>query len=401
MSEFTLYSYQCSPIRLKEESFDDGSYQVGMDGVFSYGIPSEYPVRFPFNRRGGNQDRKRPSTSKDAEALFNMANHQTLLDAILTSDLDRHFGCNQVWENLSGGSDKCQVFYYKQKPYYFKVLIPCKPESNNSCYLIRIANLKQFARKKEVLAIPPDAPSSLVIIDNRTDQQRILIERTPAWPDTDSVRTILQEGLGEVLRECYQLDIRIESVWQKNSFENVVRRFVDQIQAVDFHVPYPNMGRTGDKFLLPLKEALKEMYAYCVIHFAVAGVDPSANKRSKSKRGNGMTTAENQRTSLILDPNDLNPICQELAELCRTTGSPIQVWLEGGNSLTLQRVPEAQLKRMSRERRKQCEQVNELYCIYTVRLDKQVSSFDGQVDQIQTVLQNIMQNLEVLRVENA
>ena len=131
----------------------------------------------------------------DRKALDNMNVHQELIDKILTADLYRHFE-NRKENSRTGKYEMRLAFFYNNKRYFFKELLPHKGSTGNSCYMIRIANPKRTTREVDfVRMLQPDEPSALVIIDNRKDQQRILIEHTRAWKDTDDVRNILQSCL--------------------------------------------------------------------------------------------------------------------------------------------------------------------------------------------------------------
>lgn len=369
MTELTLYSFQCCPIRPFIPK-DKNSQVFGVGDL----------------------------EALDKQALENMTNHQDIIDQILTTDLERHFVNQKPSSKNKGKLEKCLAFYYNGKRYYFKVLLPHKDSMGNSIYMIRIANPRHSPREVDfVRMLQPDEPSALVIIDNRKDQQRILIERTRAWRDTDSVRNILQSCIGDVLRKKYNLGLRIEPVWQKNTFENIVRSYGERIKMVEFYVGYPNMGRTGDKFLNPLKESLRDTYASATVRYTVPkpadlGIKPKRKKKNEEKN-----PKDEPRKVLVLQPDELDPVMNEMAEHCRTTGLPMKFGLIDGHQLILGRVPEAQLKRMTPEQRKLYEMVNEVYSTYTARLSDRVALFDGQDDLFHGVEDLVMQKLDELK----
>ncbi len=366
MTEFTLYCYQCIPYLLSIPKDKDS-------------------VMFVKDLEAQNQQTEE-----------NMINHQALLDQILTKDLYRHFENQKPSRKKKGQMEKCLAFFYKGKRYYFKVLLPHKDKEPDGIYMIRIANPKKTTREEDfVRMLQPDEPSALVIIDNRKDQQRILVERTRAWNDTDSVRNILQECLGEVLMKRFNIGLRIEPVWEKNTFENIVRTYGDRIKMVDFYVGYPNMGRTGDKFLNPLKESLKNTYASATVRYTVP---KPADFGLKSFRGKNKPEAPK---SLSLDPDALDPVMNEVAEHCRTTGLPLKVGLTEGHQVVLGRVPEAQLKRMPPERRKLYEEEQQVYSNYTARMNDKVSLFDGQDDLFRTIEDIVVRKLNELKEAKA
>lgn len=365
MTEFTLYSYQCCPIR----------------------------PNIPKDRN--SEMFVKDLEEKDKQVQDNMTHHQDIIDRILTIDLERHFESQKPSLKSKGAYDKCKAFYYNKKRYYFKVLLPQKDSLGNSIYMIRIANPRHAPREMDfVRMLQPDEPSALVIIDNRKDQQRILVERTRAWKDTDSVRNILQSCIGEVLRKNYRLGFRIEPVWQKNTFENIVRTYGDRIRMVEFYVGYPNMGRTGDTFLNPLKESLRNTYASATVRYTVPRPADLGVKPKRRKKGEPLMEP---RKVLSLEPDELDPVISEVAEHCRTTGLPTKIGLTEGHQINLQRVPEAQLKRMTPEQRKMYETVNEVYSTYTAHMNDKVSQFDGQDDLFGGINEIVVQKLNELK----
>ncbi len=362
MTEFTLYCYQCIPFR-------------------------------PYIPKDKNSEMfKDELETLDKQVMENMDKHQDLIDLILTKDLNRHFESQRPSKKGDGKLDRCLAFYLNNKRYYFKVLLPKKGRQSNGIYMFRIANPKRTTREVDfVRMLQPDEPSALVIIDNRKDQQRILVERTRAWNDTDSVRNILQTCLGDVLRKMYYIGLRIEPVWEKNTFENIVRTYGDRIKMVEFYVGYPNMGRTGDKFLNPLKKSLKNTYASATVRYTIP---KPADFGLKSFRGKYATEAPK---TLSLEPDKLDPVMSEVAEHCRTTGLPTKIGLTEGHQINLQRVPETQLKRMTPQQRERYEEQNQVYSNYTTRMNDKVSQFDGQDDLFNGVEEIVTQKLNDLK----
>ena len=362
MIEFTLYCFQCAPLFVSIPNDKDS-------------------VMFVEDMEAQNRQTRE-----------NMTNHQALLDRILTTDLYRHFENQKPSKKNKGSMEKCLAFFYKGKRYYFKVLLPHKDRASDGIYMIRIANPKRTTREMDfVRMLQPDEPSALVVIDNRKDQQRILVERTRAWHDTDTVRNILQECLGDVLRKMYNIGIRIEPVWEKNTFENIVRTYGDRIKMVEFYVGYPNMGRTGDKFVNPLKEALKNTYASATVRYSLPKPADFGLKSFRSKKG-----PEPPKT-LSLEADAIDPAMSEVAEHCRTTGLPMKIGLTEGHQISLQRVPEAQLKRMTPEQQKIYAEVNQVYSNYTARMNDKVSQFDGEDDLFRTVEELVIRKLNELK----
>lgn len=367
MSEFTLYCYQCCPIR--PDIPNNNNEEI---------FPDELE-------------------KADRKALDNMNVHQELIDKILTADLYRHFE-NRKENSRTGEYEMRLAFFYNNKRYFFKVLLPHKGSTGNSCYMIRIANPKRTTREVDfVRMLQPDEPSALVIIDNRKDQQRILIEHTRAWKDTDAVRNILQSCLGDVLRKHYNLGLRIEPVWQKNTFENVVRAYGDRIKMVEFDVGYPNMGRTGNNFLNPLKESLMNTYAAGTVRYTLPKPSDLGIKKYKRKRGEPINPEEEPRKTLCINGDEIDPVMMEMAEHCRANGRNTKFGLVDGHQVNLMRVPEAQLRRMTPELRQLHEEIGEVFSNYTAKLSEQVSNFDGEDDLFSRVEQTVMEKLNELK----
>ena len=75
----------------------------------------------------------------------------------------------------------------------------------------------------------------------------------------------------------------------------------------------------------------------------------------------------------------------------------MKIGLTEGHQISLQRVPETQLKRMTPEQRKQYEEVNEVYSNYTARMSDRVSQFDGQDDLFRSIEEIVLQKLNELK----
>ena len=91
----------------------------------------------------------------------------------------------------------------------------------------------------------------------------------------------------------------------------------------------------------------------------------------------------------------------EVAEHCRTTGLPTKIGLTEGHQINLQRVPEAQLKRMTPEQRKRYEEEQQVYSNYTARMSDKVSQFDGQDDLFNGIREDVVKKLNELKKAGA
>ena len=363
MAIYTLYNYHCWPIR--PDIPKDKDSELFVDSLMEM----------------------------DRKVMENMKRHQEIIDIIFTTDIEKHFMVQKP--KKGGGFDKCLAFQYKGKCYYFKVLIPKEGCMGGSRYLIRIANPKKSTREIDFKrTLQPDEPSATVIIDNAKDQQRILIEHTRAWNDTDMVRNLLQGALGALLAKEYQIGIVIDVVWQKNTFRNILKTLGDYIKSIEFDVGYPNMGRTGEVFLKPLKDSLSNTYASGTVKYSLPKLP-----RKKTKGTDGLLCEP--RKTLALDYEDIDPLMDEISEHCRAIGSTTKFGLITGHQVKLTVVPENQLKNMSPERREMYEKVGEVFSTYTVNMSEKVSNFDGQDDLFHGVEEIVLQKLQELKEAGA
>lgn len=364
MGDYSLYSYQCCPILPKMEKgemFED-------------------------------------ITQKTADEIIeNMKNHQQILNEILGKKLDDYFMNQKEREKEKGGGyEKCHAFMYGNKRYWFKVLLPKEGGACDGVFMLRIANPRKSKREVSFRQIvTPDEPSALVIIDNRHDQQRILIEHTRAWRDTISVRNILRGAIGFVMRKFYHLAFIVEPVWSPNTFENILRQHKDNIKSFEFSVGFPNMGRAGDKFLEPLKASLGNVWGSATVKVTVPTVEDIANVEChKTKK----EIKESMRDSLVVDADNIDALWAEFAEYCRTQGRTVKIGLNNQHQVTLGKLREGDIKAMTPEQRKRYdENKDSQYSIHNVQLPDAVGNFDGQDDLFQGVQTQVMDKLQELR----
>lgn len=200
-----------------------------------------------------------------------------------------------------------------------------------------------------------------------------------------------------MLRQHYNLGIRIEPVWQKNTFENIIRAYGERIKMIDFDLGYPNMGRTGNNFLNPLKESLMNTYAAGTVRYTLPKPADLGIKKKKRKKGEQVNPEEEPRTSFIFDEENLDPVMMEMAEHCRANGRNTKFGLVDGHQVSLMKVPDAQLKRMTPELRKLYEQIGEVFSTYTAKMNDTLSTFDGQDDLFGGVASTVMEKLNELK----
>lgn len=364
MGDYSLYSYQCCPIMPKPEKtemFDEVTKE------------------------------------SEQKAMDNMKNHQDILNMMLGEKLDDYFMNQKEREKEKGGGyEKCHAFVFGNKRYWFKVLLPKEGGVCDGVFMLRIANPRKTKREMSFRQIvTPDEPSALVIIDNRKDQQRILIEHTRAWRDTISVRNILRGAIGAVMRKHYQLAFLMEPVWSPNTFENLLRKYKDNIKSFEFSIGYPNMGRAGDNFLTPLKDSLGNIWGSATVKVTVPTVEDIANVETHRTK---KEIKDTMRNSLMVDADNIDALWAEFADYCRVQGRTVKIGLNNQHQVTLGRLKKSEIDAMTPEQRKRYEENKDSqYSIHNVQLPDEVSVFDGQDDLFNGVQSKVMDKLQDLR----
>ena len=91
-----------------------------------------------------------------------------------------------------------------------------------------------------------DRPSCIVIVDNRKDLQRILIENNHAFTNPDVVKNILKNIFRRHMKS-YSLYIDIRAATNPRDFWDTVEKYPKGIKEVKFVFPYANLPRIADK----------------------------------------------------------------------------------------------------------------------------------------------------------
>lgn len=365
MADFSVYGYQCCPV----------------------------PV--PASDKGEivHEEFQRLSLEAKDKADANMKIHQQIIDDILSKDAVELFKSQRAGKQ--GNLENCLAFQWNNKTYPFITLLPKEGEMGNSIYVLRIAKIGK--KNREVYwqkIIDRNEPSVLVIIDNRHDQQRILIEHKSEWGSTDAVRNVLKGALDKILREKYHLTIRIEPVWQKSDFWVSLRKYKGYIQDVEFDVGYPNMGRTGNKLLQGIKDECKEMFASPTMKFSVP---KEARKRKRKKKGE----PDEPALSLNLDPDYQDGLMGELWENCRQNGRPAKLTLVDKRIISFGRKPKSIVNKMSDKERKAYEENHtQMYSTSTITFSDNVSNFDGKDNLFEDTKKEIEDGLTALSTRN-
>ena len=365
MADFTVYGYQCCPV----------------------------PVPVSGKEEIIHEEFQKLILEAKAKADANMMIHQQIIDDVLTKDVAELFKSQK--EGKQGKLEDCLAFQWNSKIYPFITLLPKEGEMVNGIYVLRIAKLGKKAREVSWQKIVDrNEPSALVIIDNRFDQQRILIEHKSEWGSTDAVRNVLRGALDKILREKYHLTIRIEPVWQKSDFWVALRKHKGYIQDVEFDVGYPNMGRTGNKLLQGIKDECKEMYASPTMKFSVP---KEARKKKRKKKGEPQEPA----LALNLDPDYQDGLMGELWENCRQNGRTAKLTLTDKRIISIGRKPKSVVNKMNEEERKAYERDHtQMYSTSTISLSDSVSKFDGQDNLFSEIKKEVEDVLTALSTRN-
>lgn len=180
MASFILYTYQCSPItKLGNKLFEN--------------LPSI-------------QER--------------MDNKLSYLHSIIINPLFK-------FKSKKDGEFNHRIYYDEGGIIVFKI-------ANN-----KHLNLEEDFRKKQ----HNYSPSCFVIVDNRTNIQRIAIEEDlTAFSSTDVVRNIIENSFRCSLSE-YGLNIEIKKEYEKKEFWDLINNHSKGITMVRFCFSYPNLPR--------------------------------------------------------------------------------------------------------------------------------------------------------------
>lgn len=262
MSDFILYSYQCNPLHVEIDSHRPST------------IPTEYDEEE--NRRADE----------------NMARHQELFQEFFDTGEE----CSHKW----GGN----VYLLHEGSYYkTKILM-----SQGGIIMLRLQKdkLHEYESDYEML-IQKEQPSSMIIIDNRFEQQRIIIERKKDTFAPSTIAKMLEKNIGAWMSKKYRVGVRVRLIYRKDQFWSVVEEYKNGIKKLVFDFPYPNMARPMEK----LGKSLKQF-----------GVD----LKGKVK----VTTCSQPRDFLIIDPKERNEDLDEIVSYLFEVGSPVDVYLVSG-----------------------------------------------------------------------
>lgn len=260
MADFILYSYQCHPLHIEV-------------------------------------DAKKPSIDPELDKQYNqqadeaMARHQELVDLLFKEPEIVNF------------KNKDNLFFLHKGNYYGGKIVM----NNNGVIMLRLqkSKFKDYELNYKIVTLKEE-PSSLIIIDNRHEQQRILIENNRNTFKPKTIATILEKNLGNQLKK-YRVGIRVPLVYRKEDFWSVVDEYKAGIRQLIFDFPYPNMARPMEKLGASLKKF---------------GVDLKGKVRV-------MATAQ-RKDFLVIEPKENNEDLDEIVSYLSEVGSPVDINLVSG-----------------------------------------------------------------------
>jgi hypothetical protein len=260
MSDFILYSYQCHPIHIE--------------------VNAKKPSIDPVYDQQCNR-----------EADEAMAKHQELFEKLFNTPEIHNFKKD---DNL--------FFLHKGNYYGGKIVM-----NRGGVIMLRLqkSKFKEYELDYKIVTLKEE-PSSLIIIDNRFEQQRILIERNRNTFQPKTIAALLEKNIGAQLAKD-RVGIEIPLVYRKELFWNFVENHERGIKKIIFDFPYPNMARPMDKLGASLKKF---------------GVDI---------RGKVRVEATAQRNDILfIEPKEKNEDLDDIVSYLSDIGAPVNIHLVNG-----------------------------------------------------------------------
>ena len=260
MADFILYSYQCHPEHTEIDP--------------QKSLLTDFEV----------QENKR--------ADENMARHQELFQAFFSGEDEpnRKQGDHVYFEHNGG--------YYAAKMMM----------NQGGVIMLRLQKerTREYERDFKILK-QKEQPSSMIIIDNRFEQQRVLIEHKKDVFVPSTIAHMMETTIGNWLLRNYRVGMEMRLVYKKDQFWSVVDEFRNCIKKLVFNFPYPNMARPMDKLGASLKKF---------------GVDLKGKVR--------LTTTAQPRDFLVIAPREENADLDEIVSYLFEVGSPVDIYLVNG-----------------------------------------------------------------------
>lgn len=192
-------------------------------------------------------------------------------------------------------------FKVPEKKEYGHCIIPCAPNPN--VIIMRFANNREKTLERNFQKVKAeDCPSTLVIIDNRKDIQRIAIWSNDAFTHPNQVVRIMERVLRERLRKD-MLTIDIVPKSYSSEFWDVATRTYGRVSWAKFNLMHPNLPdlTNGIKELMGLASDLNG--------------DPSIE----------IKPLEGQLTINLPRKYEASPVIRHIVDVCAALHQPINV----------------------------------------------------------------------------
>lgn len=195
-------------------------------------------------------------------ATFNMYTYQfspiqnipvgSLFDEYFTQEQDRIMAQKNVAFDrvVNIAISECE-FYHRNRKLSAQLIF-----AQDNMIVFRIANQKKVILEKEFIqSIETNEPSTIVLIYNDKEVQRIAIEQhREAFPDTDIVAKIIQSSASRLMHSD-KLNVSIRKEYCETEFWNFVTENPNQIQMIRFEFDYPNLPRLREYISDMIKNA--------------------------------------------------------------------------------------------------------------------------------------------------
>ena len=263
MIDFLLYSYQCNPVHVEVDKTKTLLTEFELE---QNRLADEY-----------------------------MARHQELFQSFFEGEDE---------PNRKHGD---QVYFQHLGGYY-----PAKIMMNQGG-IIMLRLQKDKTHEYEVgykLHKQKEQPSCMIIIDNRFEQQRVLIERSKDVFAPATIARMMEQTIGKWLTQKFRVGLRMPLVYKKDQFWSVMQEFGQFVKKLEFDFPYPNMARPMNKLGASLKA------------FGVA-------LKGKVR----VTTFSQPRDFLVIDPHERNEDLDEIVSYLYEVGSPVSIYLVSGRKV--------------------------------------------------------------------
>lgn len=160
-------------------------------------------------------------------------------------------------------------FSYRGRVYQHRILF-----ADSGIYIIRIANSRNLHIEHDFKkTYIENSPSSVVIIDNRNDVQRVLIEdNSSQFSNTDVVKKVLYRTFSNFFNDK-GLEFDIQKEYQVSEFWDYIKKYPNSIKLIRFQLSYPNLPRVTQCISELIKETSKSVNSHLTKIELNAGAD--------------------------------------------------------------------------------------------------------------------------------